>query len=78
MTENTGSHKGFFQKVHIPTLVICLGCVLTASFGHRGWGTLVCREWACLERLRLFSDSTCELGYLSRLIPMPQTKHSMK
>ena len=38
MTENTGSHKGFFQKIHIPTLVICLGCVLTASFGHRGWG----------------------------------------
>ena len=51
MTENTGSHKGFFQKIHIPTLVICLGCVLTASFGHRGWGTLVCREWAVLSML---------------------------
>ena len=35
--------------IHIPTLVICLGCVLTASFGHRGWGTLVCREWAVLS-----------------------------
>ena len=51
MRENTGSHKGFFQKIHIPTLVICLGCVLTASFGHRGWGTLVCREWAVLSML---------------------------
>lgn len=39
------------QTIHIPTLVVCMGCIFTAPLNHREQGVLISKEWALVSML---------------------------